>query len=64
MQRSRNSMRKLKDGTEVKELSAPIQLVVYTKCPEKYKLIDMETGEEYVGTRPSENNFHWKKINA
>ena len=57
-------MRKLQDGTEVEELSAPIQLVVYTKCPEKYKLIDMETGEEYVGTRPSQNNFHWKKIHA
>ena len=34
-------MRKLQDGAEVKELSAPVQLVVYTKCPEKYKLIDI-----------------------
>ena len=55
-------MRKLQDGTEVTELSAPVQLVVYTKCPEKYKLIDMETGEEYIGNQPSQNNFHWKKI--
>lgn len=58
------STRKLQNGTEVKELSAPIQLVVYTKCPEKYKLVDMETGQEYVGTRPSQNNLHWKLINA
>lgn len=57
-------MRKLQDGTEVPELAAPIQLVVYTKCPEKYKLIDMETGEEYMGTQPSQNKFHWKKIDA
>ena len=57
-------MRKLQDGTEVVELSAPVQLVVYTRCPEKYKLIDMETGQEYVGTRPSQNNLHWKRIDA
>ena len=57
-------MRKLQDGTEVQELSAPVQLVVYTKCPEKYKLIDMETGQEYVGTRPSQGDLHWKRINA
>ena len=57
-------VRKLQDGTKVKELSAPVQLVVYTKCPSKWKLTDMETGEEYIGTYPSQNNLHWKKINA
>lgn len=57
-------MRTLKDGTEVKELSEPVQLVVYTICPEKYKLIDMETGQEYVGTRPSQDNLHWKLTSA
>jgi hypothetical protein len=56
--------RTLQDGTEVQELSAPVQLVVYTKCPEKYKLIDMETGQEYVGTRPSQDNLHWKLTNG
>ena len=57
-------MRTLKDGTEVKELSEPVQLVVYTRCPEKYKLIDMETGQEYVGARPSQDNLHWKLTSA
>jgi hypothetical protein len=57
-------VRKLQDDTEVIELSAPVQLVVYTKCPEKYKLIDMETGQEYVGTRPSQGNLHWKLTSA
>lgn len=57
-------VRKLIDGTEVKELPAPVQLVVYTRCPEKYKLIDMETGQEYVGTLPSQNNLHWKRTDA
>ena len=57
-------MRKLQDGTEVKELPSAVQLVVYTRCPEKYKLIDMETGQEYVGTRPSQGNLHWKRVDA
>jgi hypothetical protein len=58
------NFRTLQDGTEVVELSAPVQLVVYTRCPEKYKLIDMETGQEYVGTRPSQGNLHWKLASA
>jgi len=58
------SFRKLQDGTEAKELEENITLLVYTKCPSKYKLVDMETGEEYVGQDPRYNNYHWKKINA
>ena len=36
--------RKLLDGSEVPELTDPITLQIKTKCPAKYKLIDMETG--------------------
>lgn len=57
-------MRTLKDGTQVEELDENITLLVYTKCPSKYKLIDTETGEEYVGQDPRYHNYHWKKINA
>jgi hypothetical protein len=54
-------MRKLINGQEVKELENPVTLKVYTKCPSKWKLIDMETGEEYVGYDiPGKND--WKKI--
>jgi hypothetical protein len=53
--------RTLKDGTEVKELELPVTLKVYTRCPEKYKLIDMETGEEYIGY-PTIGNSSWKKV--
>lgn len=42
-------MRKLKDGREVPELDKVKILEVKTKCPEKWKLIDLETGEEYIG---------------
>jgi len=55
-------LRKLKDGTEVQELSEAVELKVVTKCPNKWKLVDMETGEEYVGNRPDEHNMFWKKI--
>ena len=53
--------RTLKDGEVVKELELPVTLTVYTRCPEKYKLVDMETGEEYIGY-PTIGNSSWKKI--
>ena len=36
--------RKLLDGKEVEELEDPVELKIITRCPQKYKLIDMETG--------------------
>ena len=55
--------RKLLSGEEVIELERATTLKVYTKCPNKYKLIDMETGEEYIGQLPTEQDtHHWKKI--
>lgn len=55
--------RKLKNGEEAVEYDFPITLEVRTKCPSKYKLIDMETGEEYIGQRPlSHKGFFWRKI--
>jgi hypothetical protein len=56
-------MRKLLDGTEVEELDKPVTLKVYTKCPEKYMLIDLQTGERYIGTR-SQGNHDWKKVDT
>jgi hypothetical protein len=40
----------LKDGSEVDSFDKPVDLIIHTKCPEKWKLIDMETGEEYLGS--------------
>lgn len=54
--------RKLLNGQEVEELKQPVVLEVRTKCPDKYKLIDMETGEEYIGNRPDEHKMYWKKV--
>lgn len=53
--------RVLKDGRIVKELIDPITLTVYTRCPEKYMLVDLETGQKYVGYA-SEGKNSWKPI--
>jgi hypothetical protein len=40
-------MKKIK---EFEELNKPIDLVVHTKCPDKWLLIDRQTGEIYQGS--------------
>ena len=40
----------LKDGSEVDSFDKPVDLIIHTKAPEKWKLVDMETGEEYLGS--------------
>jgi hypothetical protein len=54
--------RTLLDGREVVELEKPVTLEVYTKCPEKYMLIDMQTGEKYVGYK-TEGKNSWQRVN-
>jgi len=41
-----------------KEFDKPINLVVHTKCPEKWLLIDRETGEIYQGAYAG----HWDRL--
>ena len=55
--------RTLLDGRDVEELDKAVTLRVYTKCPEKYMLIDLQTGERYIGTKADGNN-DWKKVNT
>lgn len=55
--------RKLIDGSVVDELPEPKSLVVYTKCPEKWMLVDKETGEVYTGYITDGNNY-WKKTDT
>ena len=57
-------MRTLKNGVQVYELNEPVELVVKTKAPMKWKLVDRETGEEYIGNTPKEGEKHWSKVNA
>jgi hypothetical protein len=53
--------RLLLDGREVQELHMPVKLEVYTKCPEKWVLIDLETGEQYTAYT-TEGLRQWKKL--
>lgn len=41
--------RVLQDGRVVEELEVARQLWIKTRCPDKWLLIDMETGEQYKG---------------
>lgn len=40
----------LKDGSEVDSFDKPVELIIHTKAPGKWKLTDLETGEEYLGS--------------
>jgi hypothetical protein len=55
-------MRVLLDGTQVEDYEDPIDLTIHTKCPAKWKLIDMETGQEYVGSEKPNLYGKWKRI--
>ena len=50
-------------GAEVPAFDIPIKLKIVTKCPSKWKLIDNESGEEYIiQVHTDEDTHHWKKI--
>lgn len=40
----------MKNGSEVDSFDKPVDLIIHTKAPEKWKLTDLETGEEYLGS--------------
>ena len=54
--------RKLLNGELVEELEKAVDLTIHTKCPEKRKLIDMETGQEYIGSEKPNLYGKWKRI--
>lgn len=41
--------RKLLDGSEVDSFEKPIDIIIHTKAPGKWMLIDLETGQKYIG---------------
>ncbi len=49
-------------GSEIEEYDKPVDLVIHTKAPGKWLLIDLETGQEYVGS-PEPNAYgKWIRI--
>ena len=55
-------MRRLIDGSEVEEFEKAIDLTIHTKAPSKWLLIDLETGQEYVGSDKPNLYGKWKRI--
>lgn len=56
-------MRKSKIGVEYEEFESSKQLVVKTKVPEKYVLLDLENLHIYQGN-PDSEGFSWKRLDA
>ena len=54
--------RTLLDGTEVEDFDEAIDLTIHTKCPEKWLLIDLETGQEYIGSDKPNLYGKWKRV--
>jgi hypothetical protein len=54
--------RKLLNGGEAVELETAVDLTIHTKCPEKWLLIDLETGQEYIGSEKPNLYGKWKRI--
>jgi hypothetical protein len=46
-----------RSAKEYPELSEPLTLTVYTKSPQKWMLIDRETGQVYEG-----GSGYWEKL--
>jgi hypothetical protein len=48
----------MRDRNNFKELEGAVELTVKTKCPEKWLLIDRETGQVFQGS----NQGHWDRL--
>lgn len=57
------NIRKLITGQKVKSFNSPEYLNIYTKCPSKWLLVDLETGQMYRGMRAPGPYGKWKIIN-
>jgi len=58
----KGKFRQLLDGSKAPELDELVKLDVITRCPEKYILQDIETGEIYKGTNSTKKGSQWKKL--
>lgn len=49
--------RKLKNGDEVEEYDIPVDLIIHTRAPGKWKITDLETGQEYIGSAEKNDKY-------
>lgn len=55
-------IRQLITGEKVSEFETPVDLTVHTKAPEKWLLIDLETGQVYQGSEKPNLYGKWKRL--
>ena len=58
-----NKYRILKNGDKVEELNNSIQLIIKTKCPNKWVIEDLETGQRYRANGNTEIGKMFTPIN-
>lgn len=49
-------------GSQVEEFTKPVDLTIHTKAPGKWLLIDLETGQEYIGSDALTKYGRWKRL--
>jgi hypothetical protein len=55
-------LRTLQDGSQEPEYETAIDLTIHTKCPGKWLLIDLETGQQYRGSEKPNMYGKWKRV--
>ena len=50
----------MREAKNFEELEQTLSLTVKTKCPEKWILIDRETGQTYIGNKMG----HWDRLDS
>jgi len=46
----------------VEDYQDPIDLTIHSKCPEKWLLIDLETGQMYRGMKEPDHYGKWRRL--
>lgn len=57
-----NFLPRMYQGAEVPDLEKAVDLTIHTKAPGKWLLIDLETGQEYIGSENPNLYGRWKRI--
>jgi hypothetical protein len=53
---------RLYQGSQVEEFNEAVDLTIHTKAPGKWLLIDLETGQEYIGSDVPTKYGRWRRI--
>lgn len=55
-------IRELITGEQAENLVSPVDLIIHTKCPSKWLLIDLETGQMYRGLENRGPWGQWRRL--